>query len=144
MFHRHLLLTGASEQSKTLKMEDFSVSVSLFEISSLLTSITPVSLQSLPNKVIFSLISSLDSLTVYPSTEWNMAQPFDCSCKTPRCLKLINGAAHIAPSTLSTYFVNAHILRLKINQLRTLDEVAGEAEILKLEESGREVLERSK
>ncbi|HMD00636.1 MAG TPA: SET domain-containing protein-lysine N-methyltransferase, partial [Ferruginibacter sp.] len=33
-----------------------------------------------------------DELTFfYPSTEWEMAQPFVCNCGTPSCLQLING-----------------------------------------------------
>ncbi len=39
----------------------------------------------------------------YPSTEWEMSQPFVCNCKTPECLQLINGAAHLDPSTLNKY-----------------------------------------
>ncbi len=31
----------------------------------------------------------------YPSTEWNMAQPFDCYCGSNQCLHQIRGAAHL-------------------------------------------------
>lgn len=39
----------------------------------------------------------------YPSTEWDMAQPFSCACGTDRCLGEIKGAAHISPDILASY-----------------------------------------
>ena len=39
----------------------------------------------------------------YPSTEWEMAQPFVCNCGSRDCHQLINGAAHLSPETLSKY-----------------------------------------
>jgi len=39
----------------------------------------------------------------YPSTEWEMAQPFVCNCGNAACLQLINGASHLSVETLSKY-----------------------------------------
>jgi SET domain len=39
----------------------------------------------------------------YPSTEWDMAQPFVCNCGSNDCLQLINGASHLSVRTLSKY-----------------------------------------
>jgi len=39
----------------------------------------------------------------YPSTEWDMSQPFTCYCGCTNCLGEIRGAAHINPETLSNY-----------------------------------------
>jgi SET domain len=39
----------------------------------------------------------------YPSTEWDMAQPFVCNCSSINCLQLINGASHLSESTLNKY-----------------------------------------
>ena len=39
----------------------------------------------------------------YPSTEWEMAQPFVCNCGAAACLQLINGASHLSVDTLSKY-----------------------------------------
>ena len=39
----------------------------------------------------------------YPSTEWEMAQPFVCNCGNAACLQLINGASHLSVQTLSKY-----------------------------------------
>ena len=39
----------------------------------------------------------------YPSTEWEMAQPFVCNCGSTGCLQLINGASHLSVETLSKY-----------------------------------------
>lgn len=39
----------------------------------------------------------------YPSTEWEMAQPFVCNCGSTGCLQLINGAFNLSVETLSKY-----------------------------------------
>jgi hypothetical protein len=39
----------------------------------------------------------------YPSTEWEMIQPFHCYCGSPACLKEIRGAAYIAKNILKQY-----------------------------------------
>lgn len=39
----------------------------------------------------------------YPSTEWEMVQPFVCNCGNAACLQLINGASHLSVETLSKY-----------------------------------------
>jgi SET domain len=45
-----------------------------------------------------------DELTFfYPSTEWEMSQPFVCNCQSSNCLQLINGASHLDKSTLQKY-----------------------------------------
>ena len=49
-------------------------------------------------------IAEGDEMTFfYPSTEWNMVQPFKCFCGSSRCLGEIKGAAHISPEVLSSY-----------------------------------------
>lgn len=49
----------------------------------------------------------------YPSTEWEMAQPFDCSCGTPSCQGRVGGAKDMAPSQLEGYWLSGHIRQLK-------------------------------
>lgn len=39
----------------------------------------------------------------YPSTEWDMAQPFSCFCGSHGCLGEIRGAAHIPPAIIANY-----------------------------------------
>lgn len=39
----------------------------------------------------------------YPSTEWNMAQPFNCYCGSAACLGEIRGAAYLTPPQLAKY-----------------------------------------
>ncbi|TFK39415.1 hypothetical protein BDQ12DRAFT_681748 [Crucibulum laeve] len=36
----------------------------------------------------------------YPSTEWDMDQPFTCQCKTPTCLGMIQGAKYLSRKQL--------------------------------------------
>jgi hypothetical protein len=45
----------------------------------------------------------------YPSTEWEMAQAFDCQCRTPKCLGTIQGAKHMQRDILRTFWLNKHI-----------------------------------
>lgn len=55
-------------------------------------------------------------LTVYPSTEWDMQQPFDCACGANgdlKCLGKIQGAKYLSTEQLAPYFVNKHIKELK-------------------------------
>lgn len=47
----------------------------------------------------------------YPSTEWEMDQPFVCNCGSSQCLQLINGAAHLSDETLSKYRLSDFIKR---------------------------------
>lgn len=46
----------------------------------------------------------------YPSTEWNMQQPFSCRCGTRNCLKVIKGAAHLTPTQLKKYRLSDFVL----------------------------------
>ncbi|HMJ47896.1 MAG TPA: SET domain-containing protein-lysine N-methyltransferase [Ferruginibacter sp.] len=49
-------------------------------------------------------ISVNEELTFfYPSTEWDMAQPFYCYCESRDCLQNIQGAKHISKNELKKY-----------------------------------------
>jgi hypothetical protein len=51
-----------------------------------------------------------DELTFfYPSTEWDMVQPFNCFCESSNCLRYIQGAAHINQEVLAQYFLTDFI-----------------------------------
>jgi hypothetical protein len=51
-----------------------------------------------------------DELTFfYPSTEWDMAQPFDCNCGAGSCRKWIAGAKDMGIAKLQGLFLNDHI-----------------------------------
>lgn len=51
-----------------------------------------------------------DELTFfYPSTEWSMAQPFECLCKTSECKGRITGARDMPREVLGKYWLNGHI-----------------------------------
>jgi hypothetical protein len=45
----------------------------------------------------------------YPSTEWEMARPFDCQCGAPECVGRVGGARTLPVDILSRYFINEHI-----------------------------------
>jgi hypothetical protein len=48
-------------------------------------------------------------LFFYPSTEWDMAQPFDCFCGTSQCLHRIQGAAHLSDEEVMRYRLTSYI-----------------------------------
>lgn len=54
-----------------------------------------------------------DPLTYfYPSTEWDMAQPFKCNCGAKECLGWISGAKDVDRDVLKRYSLNEHIEQL--------------------------------
>ncbi|WYZ36738.1 hypothetical protein EsH8_II_000244 [Colletotrichum jinshuiense] len=54
-----------------------------------------------------------DELTFfYPSTEWHMAQAFDCFCGTPSCRGKIGGARDMTRAQLEGLWLNGHIREL--------------------------------
>ncbi|KAL7787775.1 hypothetical protein V8C37DRAFT_389993 [Trichoderma ceciliae] len=68
-----------------------------------------------------------DELTFfYPSTEWNMAQPFNCFCGKPTCKKIITGAKDMPSEQLEGLWLNGHIYELLEEQtlLRNNDHSA--------------------
>jgi hypothetical protein len=51
-----------------------------------------------------------DELTFfYPSTEWQMAQAFDCFCGTPSCRGRISGAGNMDPKALEGVWLNGFV-----------------------------------
>lgn len=58
-----------------------------------------------------------DELTFfYPSTEWRMAQPFECACAAPSCRGRISGAADMTARQLEGYWLSGHVRALKAEQ----------------------------
>jgi len=51
----------------------------------------------------------------YPSTEWEMAQPFQCVCGSVNCLGYINGASYLSKEVLQAYRLSDFIAQ----QLKT-------------------------
>lgn len=48
----------------------------------------------------------------YPSTEWDMAQGFDCFCGAKTCRGFISGAKNMSKKQLEGMWLNAHIREL--------------------------------
>ena len=62
-------------------------------------------------------ISKGDELTFfYPSTEWEMIQPFQCNCQAQNCIKEVKGAKEFLRNddlkTLLAHPHSPHILKL--------------------------------
>lgn len=45
----------------------------------------------------------------YPSTEWIMAQPFNCNCGNINCVGIIKGAAYLSKEILNNYQLTSFI-----------------------------------
>jgi hypothetical protein len=52
----------------------------------------------------------------YPSTEWDMQQPFQCTCGSDQCIGLIRGAKWMSKEQLQRYWLNEHIEELLSEQ----------------------------
>ncbi|KAG9324676.1 hypothetical protein KVV02_000353 [Mortierella alpina] len=48
----------------------------------------------------------------YPSSEWEMDQPFPCWCGAEKCCKSIQGAKFLPTDVMDRYFVCSHIQEL--------------------------------
>lgn len=58
-----------------------------------------------------------DDLTFfYPSSEWDMAQTFDCSCGVSECVGLVKGAKDMEPDVLRRYWLNSYIAEMLIDE----------------------------
>ncbi|KAI0168710.1 putative galactose-proton symport [Pestalotiopsis sp. NC0098] len=62
-------------------------------------------------------LSAGDELTFfYPSTEWDMVQPFQCTCGSQECLGLIAGSRDLHSTVLSRYWLNPHVEELLVER----------------------------
>ncbi|KAK5817010.1 hypothetical protein F5H01DRAFT_342214 [Linnemannia elongata] len=48
----------------------------------------------------------------YPSSEWEMDQPFPCWCGAEKCCRSIQGAKYLPTETMDRYYVTSHIREL--------------------------------
>ncbi|KAL7623901.1 hypothetical protein AAE478_005457 [Parahypoxylon ruwenzoriense] len=60
------------------------------------------------------------TLFFYPSTEWDMAQPFDCLCGKPTCRGRISGAKNMTTAQLEGVWLNGHIHDLLEDRRRSV------------------------
>ena len=49
----------------------------------------------------------------YPSTEWEMAEPFECFCGAAACLRLIEGASRLSAEVHERYELAPHIREMR-------------------------------
>jgi len=62
-------------------------------------------------------IAAGDELTYfYPATEWEMAEPFECTCGAARCLGTVGGAAMAPAEMLAGQVLAPHVRRLLASQ----------------------------
>lgn len=75
-------------------------------------------------RAIRDIRSGEDLTFFYPSTEWEMAEPFTCLCGTSTCLGTISGAKDMTLSMMGRYFVNHHIGVLALNHLLSSEKIS--------------------
>ena len=76
-----------------------------------------VDMERLELRAIRDIAPGEDLTFFYPSTEWEMAEPFACLCGDMQCLGMISGAKDISLSTLGRYFINRHIGMMALDHL---------------------------
>jgi hypothetical protein len=58
-----------------------------------------------------------DELTFfYPSTEWDMTQPFHCTCGAEDCIGWVSGAKGMDEKVLGKYWLNYHNVGLRFKE----------------------------
>ena len=66
------------------------------------------------------LHAGVELVYFYPSTEWQMAQPFECACGALACLGYIDGASRLTRTQLAPYalspFVQAQLDQSLLDQ----------------------------
>jgi hypothetical protein len=67
----------------------------------------------------------------YPSTEWDMAQGFDCFCGTKTCRGFISGAKNMTSQQLEGIWLNPHIRELLKDEKAGLKNDVGEGRLPK-------------
>lgn len=79
-----------------------------------------------------------DALTFfYPSSEWDMVQPFQCNCGSgAKCLGMISGSSRIEPLVLSRYWLNDHVVE-QIAKVQMLKSTMGAKDQYKAESATR-------
>jgi hypothetical protein len=50
-----------------------------------------------------NIFSGDEFVFFYPSTEWQMTQPFNCYCGSSQCLNNISGAFSLSPESIGNY-----------------------------------------
>ncbi|ORZ34912.1 hypothetical protein BCR44DRAFT_1137424 [Catenaria anguillulae PL171] len=59
------------------------------------------------------LVAGDEMTFFYPSSEWDMDQPFACWCSAPNCVKMVQGAKYLTESQLEGQAVMSHIRELR-------------------------------
>lgn len=62
----------------------------------------------------------------YPSTEWDMAQRFDCFCNSISCKGLISGAKYMRKEQLEGMYLNPHIREL-LDEKKLSEDIGAQA-----------------
>ncbi|KAJ9641381.1 hypothetical protein H2199_005351 [Coniosporium tulheliwenetii] len=65
----------------------------------------------------------------YPSSEWEMAQPFECECGSGRCRGTISGAKDMRDGDLEGYWLNGHIVGLLEERRARRDGMVRESKV---------------
>lgn len=112
VFHRITQYQSASDRTYTSVQVDTHKSIEEFFLAHLNHSCDPnvlVDAQKLELRAIRDIHPGEDLTFFYPSTEWEMEEPFACKCGATNCLEHISGARDLPLSVLGRYSLNRHI-----------------------------------
>ncbi|MEM1280170.1 MAG: SET domain-containing methyltransferase [Cyanobacteria bacterium P01_H01_bin.152] len=119
-FHLIRQYRPATEKTYTSVQIGINDSIEEFYLAHLNHSCEPnviVDTKKLELRAIRDIAPGEDLTFFYPSTEWHMAQPFQCSCGSPRCIGKVSGARDLPLNLLGGYFVNQHIGAMAMEHL---------------------------
>lgn len=126
VFHQITQYQLASDRTYTSVQVDTHTSIEEFFLAHLNHSCDPnvlIDAQKMELQAIRDIQSGEELTFFYPSTEWDMAEPFACMCGAANCLGEISGARDLSLGVLGRYFVNHHIGVAALEHLIGLDKV---------------------
>ncbi len=119
-FHLIRQYSPAPEKTYTSVQIDIDHSIEEFYLAHLNHSCEPnviVDTAKLELRAIRDIGPGEDLTFFYPSTEWHMAQPFQCLCGAPSCIGTVSGARDLTLNVLGEYFINQHIGAMAMEHL---------------------------
>ncbi|MGP1383383.1 MAG: SET domain-containing protein [Thainema sp.] len=127
VFHRITDYQAALKRTYTSVQVSTNVSIEEFFLAHLNHSCEPnviIDAARLELRAVRPIRPGEDLTFFYPSTEWEMAQPFNCLCGAASCLGTISGAKDMTLSMMGRYFINHHIGVMAINHLLSSEKVS--------------------
>ncbi|MEM1310899.1 MAG: SET domain-containing methyltransferase [Cyanobacteria bacterium P01_H01_bin.153] len=125
-FHQIRQYRPATEKTYTSVQIDINYDIEEFYLAHLNHSCEPnviIDTTKLELRAIRDIERGEDLTFFYPSTEWQMAEPFQCLCGSTNCLGKISGARDLSLNVLGQYFINQHIGAMAMEHLLVAQQI---------------------